>query len=316
MVKKRGSEFPKGGKSKGGKGKGNPSQRNARPDDKDKGICFNFSRGNGYFKFGDVCRFKHEGPKGGGGGGKRKVNPTLLAANANPKKKLKGNAAKSGRSIASMVMKDLKEMFKGDKEDEEDDKDDHTLFNLVRGESKKRVNFLVTLAEGGKEYVPVRASSMMIKAVEGKKDYKPRKSLIETLGGGSSSKDEDKPPANTHLGSPKRGSPRSPSSSSSTSSSEDEKGEAKTPPERNVQQGERSSRSNKQASAKKIKKLSQQDKASPVIKEKRIFRTSSSMSSSAFSPPKESGEWGSEDPALKPKWGRIDANVSQQEQAV
>ncbi len=51
-----------------------------------------------------------------------------------------------------MVMKDLKEIFKGGKEDEGDDKDDLTLFNLVRGERKKRVNFLVTLAEGGKEY--------------------------------------------------------------------------------------------------------------------------------------------------------------------
>ena len=137
MVKKKGSEFPKGGKSKGGKGKGNPSQRNARPDDKDKGICFNFSRGNGYCKYGDACRFKHEGPKGGGGvGGKRKGNPTLLAANANPQKKPKGNKAKGGKAIASMVMKDLKEMFRDDK-GEEDDEQDNTLFNLVRGERKK-----------------------------------------------------------------------------------------------------------------------------------------------------------------------------------
>ncbi len=66
-----------------------------------------------------------------------------------------------------MVMKDLKEMFRDDKGDESDEKD-NTLFNLVRGEKKKRVNFLVTLAEGGNEYVPVRASSMMIKAIEGK----------------------------------------------------------------------------------------------------------------------------------------------------
>ncbi len=73
-----------------------------------------------------------------------------------------------------------------------------------------------------------------------------------------------------------------------------------------MQQGERSSRSNKQASAKKAKKLSQQDKASPVTKEKRIFRASSFMSSSAFSPPKDSGEWGYEDsPVFKPRRGNM-----------
>jgi hypothetical protein len=39
--------------------------------------------------------------------------------------------------------------------------DDDTLFNLVRGASKKgakkrRVNFIVTLAGGGQDYVPSR----------------------------------------------------------------------------------------------------------------------------------------------------------------
>jgi hypothetical protein len=35
----------------------------------------------------------------------------LLAAKASPKKKPKNKPAKSGKSIASMVIKDLKEMF-------------------------------------------------------------------------------------------------------------------------------------------------------------------------------------------------------------
>jgi hypothetical protein len=72
LVKKRGSEFPKrkfnGEKREGAK------QRNVKPEDVEKGICFNnFSRGNGYCKYGDACKFKHEGPKGDGGGGKRKA---------------------------------------------------------------------------------------------------------------------------------------------------------------------------------------------------------------------------------------------------
>ncbi len=89
----------------------------------------------------------------------------MLAAKASPKKKPKNKPAKSGKSIALMVIKDLKEMFNKEKEerdDASDEKGDLILFNLVRGESKKRVNFLVTLAEGGKKYVPTRVASMMI----------------------------------------------------------------------------------------------------------------------------------------------------------
>jgi hypothetical protein len=196
-----------------------------------------------------------------------------------------------------MVMKDLKEMFRDNKGDEDDEKG-NTLFNLVRGESKKRVNFLVTLAEGGMEYVPVRAPSMMIKAVEGKDDYKPRKrkSLVQSLGGGSSSDEEDKVPAKSFLGSPRRA-----SQSSSSSSSDDELDNTNTPSKQKDQQGQRSSRSNKQASAKLSKGLSQKGKSSPAGK-KRIKRASSAMSSSAFSPSQGKETW-PEDLAFKPKWG-------------
>ena len=46
---------------------------------------------------------------------------------------------------------DAKDDVKDEKEDASDDKGDLTLFNLVRGESKKSTSFLVTLAEGGRE---------------------------------------------------------------------------------------------------------------------------------------------------------------------
>jgi hypothetical protein len=46
LVKKRGNDFPRK-KFNGEKGDGG-KQRNAKPDDVAKGICFNFSRGNGY----------------------------------------------------------------------------------------------------------------------------------------------------------------------------------------------------------------------------------------------------------------------------
>ncbi len=66
-----------------------------------------------------------------------------------------------------MVARDLKQMLKSEKDlDQEEEpsheKDDTSLFNLVRGGSKKRVNFLVTSAEGEQEYVPSRYSTLMI----------------------------------------------------------------------------------------------------------------------------------------------------------
>jgi hypothetical protein len=68
---KMGKPKGKGGKGKGGKGKGKSYQRNLG-DRKpvgdalvNDGICHNWSRGNGYCKYGQNCNFKHEGSKGG-----------------------------------------------------------------------------------------------------------------------------------------------------------------------------------------------------------------------------------------------------------
>jgi hypothetical protein len=120
----------------------------------------------------------------GGEGGKRKYGPTLVAAKGTQKKKHKGPQGKAGQRIASMVARDLKQMLKSEKdldqeEESSNEKDDMSLFNLVREGSKKRVNFLVTSAEGGKEYVPCRYSTLMINAKEGKDGFKPRRGRSE-----------------------------------------------------------------------------------------------------------------------------------------
>jgi hypothetical protein len=225
LIKKRGVEFPKGGKGKGGKGKGNPAQRNARQDDKEKGICFNWSRGNGYCKFAEACRFKHEGPKGGGGGGKRN-HATLVAAKGGPRKKQKRGPAKGGRAIATMVMKDLKAMMEQGssiKEEPGDEKDDMSLFNLVRGgNDKKRVNFLMTSSEGGREYVPSRYSSMMINAREGKESFVPRRGRSGNEKGDEDPNNKDETHSLFSLFGLKRKKRTPPGSSSSDGSSSDE----------------------------------------------------------------------------------------------
>jgi hypothetical protein len=78
-----------------------PYQRNLgnrEPVDKEKSndmICHNYSRGNGYCKYGTNCNFKHEGPKGG----KRKVPvaPIVTQGSAKRAKKKKGVAYSEGR---------------------------------------------------------------------------------------------------------------------------------------------------------------------------------------------------------------------------
>ena len=225
MMKKRGVEFPKGGKGKGGKGKGNPAQRNARQDEKEKGICFNWSRGNGYCKFAEACRFKHEGPKGGGGGGKRN-HATLVAAKGGPRKKQKKGPAKGGRAIATMVIKDLQAMMgqgSGIKEERDDEKGDMSLFNLVRGgNDKKRVNFLVTSSEGGRDYVPSRYSSLMINAKEGKESFVPRRGRSGNEKGDDDPNKQDDTHSLFSLFGSKRKKAKAPDSSSSDGSSSDE----------------------------------------------------------------------------------------------
>jgi hypothetical protein len=90
-----------------------------------------------------------------------------------PKKKGNGKKKQTGaKGFTSMVVKDMRKMLRendassgdgeGDAEREED-----TLFKLVRnenekGKKKRRVNFIVTLVEGEKDYVPSRWSSLMV----------------------------------------------------------------------------------------------------------------------------------------------------------
>ncbi len=96
-----------------------------------------------------------------------------------------------------MVVKGLKEMFGKEKDQHEengDSKDEMTLYNLVRGEGKRRLKFLVTVAEGGRVYIPTRITSMMIKAVT-KEEFKPKRNRND-------SGNKDKQSTHTYFESP------------------------------------------------------------------------------------------------------------------
>ncbi len=104
------------------------------------------------------------------------------------KKKGKEKKKKAAKSFASMMAKDLKEIMAkesdgseaGSEEGEKGDEDDDSLFKLVRGEKakgkkKRKVNFIVTLAGGGKDYVPSRWSSLMMTDQEGGDKFVPQR---------------------------------------------------------------------------------------------------------------------------------------------
>jgi hypothetical protein len=87
-----------------------------------------------------------------------------------------------------MMAKDLKEIMAkesdgseaGSEEGEKGDEDNDSLFKLVRGEKakgakKRKVNFIVTLAGGGKDYVPSRWSSLMMTDQEGGDKFVPQR---------------------------------------------------------------------------------------------------------------------------------------------
>ena len=138
-----------------------------------------------------------------------------------------------------MVMKDLKEMMgqgSGIKDEPDDEKGDMSLFNLVRGgNDKKRVNFLVTSSEGGREYVPSRYSSMMINAREGKESFVPRRGRSGNEKGDEDPNKKDETHSLFSLFGSKRKKANSPGSSSSDGSSSDE--ETRETPKRKGQGG-------------------------------------------------------------------------------
>ncbi len=117
-----------------GKGKSETQQRNqgkrdgGKGDAKSKEPCHNWSRGNGFCKYADACRFSHDGPQGGQGKepfAKRKGDAVFLATK-------KGKKAR--KQLTSLLLKDLKEEKKGKVSSGDSDKeDDEHLYQLIRG---------------------------------------------------------------------------------------------------------------------------------------------------------------------------------------
>ncbi len=133
------------GKSKGkGKDKGKAGgNRNWKgKGESGKPPCADWSKGNGYCKWADSCRFSHDGPKGG----KRKASTSLAT---------KGSAKKQKKQMMSMlvqVLDDVEEKKSEPKEKELSAKG--RLMQIVRGNGK--LVGMVTSEGSHRNYVPSR----------------------------------------------------------------------------------------------------------------------------------------------------------------
>jgi hypothetical protein len=201
-----------------------------------------------------------------------------------------------------MVMKDLKAMMDqggGIKEKSDNEKDDMFLFNLVRGgKDKKRVNFLVTSSEGGREYVPSRFSSLMINARKGNESFIPRRGRS-----GNEKGDEDpneKKETHTRFGTPRK--KRTPPGSSSSEGGDSDE-EAHGVPKKKGQRKKRATSSNKQASVDSNKGLPEGRGRTSVGGSVDAPKGSTIAQES---PPKEGWAWGTTDAVpFKPAWGGL-----------
>jgi len=135
----------KRGKGPGkGKGKGKPTQRNlgkrGHQENQAKTPCPNWSRGNGYCKFGPNCRYSHDGPKAG----KKRKNEVVFLTTKKGKK--------ARKQLSSLLMKDIQDMSKKGNATEKGQDDDDHLYQLIRGVPS------VVISRGGNEidYIPQR----------------------------------------------------------------------------------------------------------------------------------------------------------------
>jgi hypothetical protein len=120
----------KAGNKGKGKGKGKPVQRNfgnrAQIGDSNKTPCPNWSRGNGFCKYGPACRYSHDGPKGGKSQDfkKRKSEVVFLTTK-------KGKKAR--KQLSSLLIKEMKNELGAPDNSPQTENDDSTLYQLIRG---------------------------------------------------------------------------------------------------------------------------------------------------------------------------------------
>jgi hypothetical protein len=153
-IARKGNSKGKGGPKVKGKGKQqrNVGKRGPQTSGQAKTPCPNWSRGNGFCKYGPNCRNSHDGPKGGGAqSSKRKQEVIFLATK-------KGKKAR--KQLSSLLIKEMKESIGRDTEKlgQSNISEDEHLYQLIRG--VPTVIIAREKNEDGPEYRPLQPQSI------------------------------------------------------------------------------------------------------------------------------------------------------------
>jgi hypothetical protein len=183
-----------GGKPKGKGGgkpnaKGGTKQRNARKRKSDsdfsKIACHNWSRGNGFCKYDDNCRYSHDGPKGDKSSGKKETTKVSLPVT----KKQKKNGNKTALVITDdreFIAEDDDSSTSGDHYDVSTKEENDHLYELIRGVP----TVVIQSNETHNDFIPINKGYQSNVVVTLKTKHEP--SFVVTLPIFSSSDEDEK----------------------------------------------------------------------------------------------------------------------------
>jgi hypothetical protein len=118
-----------------GKGKGKGAQKG----DALKIPCPNWSRGNGFCKYGPACRYSHDGPKGGKPQDKKKRENEVVFLTTKKGKKAR-------KQLSTLLIKEMKDDLAASGNKPDGDEDDSSLYQLIRGVPS------VIISRGGSQF--------------------------------------------------------------------------------------------------------------------------------------------------------------------
>ncbi len=138
-----------------------------------KGPCHNWSRGNGFCKYADACRYSHDGPKGDQGDKGNKANPNKRRSDNVFLATKKGKKAR--KHLTSLILKDLKEEGATSvKKKSKDSDDDEHLYNLIRG----LPTVVIRARDSCDDYIPKRGFEIVEEGPDALSSVEDEKSVV------------------------------------------------------------------------------------------------------------------------------------------
>ena len=160
-----------GSTSKGGKGKGKgKGKKGGNGNRKGKPLCNNWSKGNGYCRYGAACNFSHDGPLGGTK--RKREGATSLPAKA---------VKKAKKEIMAMVIEEMKASEEVPAPRTGVAQASDALIALIRGARKRGAASMISIAKSDQEtdFVPSdpkskgKAVLMMPRPFKDAREFRP-----------------------------------------------------------------------------------------------------------------------------------------------